>query len=107
MCDGEEPGFWYERTPRANKVHKCIACGVQVGKGERYQRVSGKWDGGVESFSRCLRCAYVAKRLAEITHESVDIYLDCGNDPLQAGKYPDLDTLAFWLPGDGETWATK
>lgn len=102
MCDldGDGPEFWVDQVRRANKVHKCQACGERIDRGHRYEVISAKWDGSVETFKRCLRCRAMARGLRDVLGESIDVLLDCGADPMEPGKYPQLDELAFWVPGE-------
>lgn len=59
MCscdDGEYPEFCDTTMPRARKEHVCDDCRRKVTVGERYMRVSGKWDGEVGVYVICRRC---------------------------------------------------
>jgi hypothetical protein len=53
--------FYNESTPRAAKPYLCCECRAAIGKGERYECVSGKWDGEVSTFRTCLSCAEIRK----------------------------------------------
>lgn len=57
-CDNG-PDFHSERVVRAAKVHHCCECGVEIAKGERYQVVSGAWDGEFSTFRTCLACVEI------------------------------------------------
>jgi hypothetical protein len=41
---------------RARKPQKCCECGERINPGDRYEIVSGKWDGEWASFKTCLPC---------------------------------------------------
>ncbi len=59
MCsceDGDPPEFFTEAKRRARKEHRCDECYRPIAVGDRYQRVSGKWDGTIESFAICIPC---------------------------------------------------
>lgn len=55
-CDYDPPQFYSVTKPKARKQHRCEECGVAILPGELYERVSGKWDGYVDTFSTCERC---------------------------------------------------
>lgn len=69
MCgcdDAEPPKFWCEHRPVARKEHRCDECRTRIiRRGERYMRVSGKWDGPPETWHFCQRC----EALREAWHE--------------------------------------
>lgn len=57
FCDYDRPAF-YEATERtARKRHRCCECGYDIQPGEKYEYVSGKWDGQLGSFHTCEACA--------------------------------------------------
>ena len=58
-CDvdtGSADDFWSETWPKARKPHPCSECDGGIARGERYQRVSGKWDGRMYSYATCALC---------------------------------------------------
>jgi len=55
-CDFEEPSVYNKTTPKARKVHRCSECGATIQKGERYENVSGVWDGYADTYKTCERC---------------------------------------------------
>lgn len=56
-CDpGETPAFYGKSTPKARASHKCTECGRLIAPGESYERVTGKWDGRLDTFKTCCRC---------------------------------------------------
>src|SRR5690349_116120 len=86
-----------ERTAR--KAHRCCECREIIEPGEKYQYVSGVWDGRGDSFKTCLRCALVrriASRHAEYHDEGpcfellaqwiLDEFSYVGNDTLDDCK---------------------
>lgn len=56
---GRAEDFYRVANPAARKPHKCLECGRQIGKGEVYQRVTGKWDGEISTFITCRQCAEI------------------------------------------------
>ena len=56
-CDFDNSADFLDVThPKARKPHRCYECRAPIAIGEVYERVSGKWEGGVESFTFCLTC---------------------------------------------------
>jgi hypothetical protein len=56
FCDFDPPSFYSRAIHKARKEHQCEECGGQIKSGERYEYVSGKWDGSVDQFRTCERC---------------------------------------------------
>ena len=52
----EAPQAFSETIRKARKSHKCCECFRQINIGEKYQYVSGIWDGDPDSFKTCLSC---------------------------------------------------
>lgn len=46
-------------TPIARKQHICVECGRTIQKGEKYEVVSGLWDGEFSTFKTCSDCLCV------------------------------------------------
>ncbi len=61
MCDCEAPSTYHEHERKARKVHKCYECGDAISAGDRYQYISGVWNGSGMSFKVCLQCSKVKK----------------------------------------------
>lgn len=55
-CDYDTPEFFNESRPLAAKAHRCDECGRVIKPGERYERVTGKWDGDVITNKTCVYC---------------------------------------------------
>ncbi len=67
MCfDGEHPSFFQTSTPLARKAHRCCECCEPIPQGAKYHRASGKWNGEVDSFATCLRCAQARDLVAAL-----------------------------------------
>jgi hypothetical protein len=56
FCDYDAPSFYNCSIRKARKPHKCEECSGVIVVGERYEYVSGKWDGWVNDFKTCERC---------------------------------------------------
>lgn len=56
FCDFDSPEFYDKYQPTARKRHKCCECGGDIMPGEKYEYVSGKWDGQFDTFKTCERC---------------------------------------------------
>lgn len=54
--DFEQPEFYCRSTVKARTPKKCCECGGEILPGEKYERVSAKWDGGVRRFCTCVDC---------------------------------------------------
>lgn len=59
--DADPPEFCHHEIRKARKQHKCYECRRKIEPGERYEHVSGKWDGGLASMSVCLDCVSIRK----------------------------------------------
>ena len=55
-CDFEEPDFYRREIRTARKRHLCEECGGQILPGEKYEYVSGCWEGYLSVFKTCERC---------------------------------------------------
>lgn len=56
-CYDDEPEFHRVSEKRARKAHKCCECAETIRPGEFYEHASGKWEGKIEAFHTCERCA--------------------------------------------------
>ena len=63
MC--ECPTFYNEDIVTARKRHRCCECGSTIAKGERYQSVSGMWEGEFSHIKTCLPCAETRDKATE------------------------------------------
>lgn len=52
----DQAEFFREHTPRARRQHKCYECGEPIPVGAQYVRISGKWDGRMDTIRQCLPC---------------------------------------------------
>ena len=55
-CDYVAPTFYNQSLRTAKKQHKCEECGGPILAGEKYEYVSGLWDGYFNVFKTCERC---------------------------------------------------
>lgn len=76
---GDYPEFYSSTEHRARKAHQCCECCRQIEPGERYLRVTGKWDGLLDSFPTCAHCQVLLAWLQA----------ECGN-VLHGGLYEDF-----------------
>lgn len=62
--DCESPDFWSESIRTARKEHKCVECRKIIPKGEKYNILTGKWDGEMSSYKMCLTCREIESKLS-------------------------------------------
>jgi hypothetical protein len=55
-CDYDPPEFYNVETRRARKQYCCVECNGPIVPNENYERVTGKWDGYISTFTTCERC---------------------------------------------------
>lgn len=67
MCDCEMPSCSTQSTPRARKAHTCCECRGGILPGERYQLITGVWEGSGSSYKTCLQCAALRSPLKKLT----------------------------------------
>jgi len=98
--DDYGPEFWAEKTRTARKGHKCCACGEKIRPKDKYNYMSGMWDGSFSTFKHCLRCYEVFTILMSESEngETVDLLLNCGET--YEGENSRMYELAFSVPGD-------
>jgi len=64
-CDDNSPEFYSVRTVTARKPHRCDECRkVAIAPGEKYEYVSGLWDGNFNYFKTCHACKDLATWVA-------------------------------------------
>ena len=58
MCceEGDLPVLSTLAWRKARKAHRCWECGEPIRPGERYQHVTGMWDGDWLRFKTCADC---------------------------------------------------
>lgn len=57
-CDFDDMAtFFREAYHTARKQHTCCECASPIDPGERYQYVSGLWDGRFSTYKTCMVCA--------------------------------------------------
>ena len=96
MCDsdGDPPSCSKITFRTARKHHECYACEGTIRPRDRYRHLSGVWGGYPQSFAHCLRCAAILAALPD----DAELNLDCGE--VWKDPPPEIEALAFWLPGD-------
>ncbi len=55
-CDYDSPEFYAAATRTARRAHQCEECRGSITLGDRYENVSGKWDGSFNTFKTCGHC---------------------------------------------------
>ena len=58
-CDWDNPEAYKVLYRKARKEHVCCECLRSIKKGERYQYISGVWEGGPASYKTCRQCAAI------------------------------------------------
>lgn len=53
------PAVSSEKIVTARKKHICGECGEPIAPGEKYERVSGLWDGHWSRYKTCLPCSRI------------------------------------------------
>ncbi len=48
--------FHRQETRTARKAHKCCSCGGTILPNKKYEHVTGKWDGRIDTFKTCSDC---------------------------------------------------
>jgi len=59
--DGDPPDFYDQSWRKARIIHTCCECGRDIRPGERYEYVSGKWDGDIDVYKTCEQCVAIAE----------------------------------------------
>lgn len=66
--DGPAPDFMTVRTVKARKPHKCCECGDIIMRGQSYEKITGLWDGEIETFKTCLPCSSIRRDYAPCSY---------------------------------------
>jgi len=53
---GDPADFYWDSKPVARREHVCSECRRVIQPGERYGRVTGKWDGEIQTYKTCFDC---------------------------------------------------
>jgi hypothetical protein len=63
-CYYDEPAEFYHTSHHtAANRYACCECGRTIAPGERYLKITGKWDGVISAYKRCSHCDAVAEAL--------------------------------------------
>lgn len=68
MCccyDAPQPDFHSARVVTARQRHRCCECLAFIQPGERYEYVSGLWEGELSTYKTCLACVELRTKLSE------------------------------------------
>jgi hypothetical protein len=52
----EGPSCYKQKIRKARKTHRCHECFKDILPGEKYENISGIWDGDPSSYKTCLDC---------------------------------------------------
>lgn len=78
--------FYNEKEVTARKEHKCSEQGCKrtnvIRKGDRYFRISGKFDGDVWDAKLCLRCKRLRNKMGKHPRFRKDFYDEDGGCPI-------------------------
>lgn len=112
--NAEGPDAYKESWRKANKEHKCCACGEAIRKGDRYHYVSGIWDGEPSWFKHCARCWLMYEAIVGNSDHGdegqVVLTLDCGmswEEVFDEPPPPKVAALAFLTPEEGQQLVTE
>jgi hypothetical protein len=65
LYGGEEgPSCSNTQTRKARKPHRCCECRETINAGDRYEYMSGVWDGRPHAFKTCLLCVEIRNHFA-------------------------------------------
>lgn len=62
--DGDGPSCFTQNTPKARKAHVCDECREPIPAGDRYEKVTGIWDGSPSTYKTCLPCVDVREHFS-------------------------------------------
>jgi hypothetical protein len=79
--DYDPPDVYWLKWVKARKEHACCECKRTIAPGERYEYVSGKWDGRMGAFHTCAECSDIATSLA------------CDGDRMHGGLWEAMDEV--------------
>lgn len=63
--DTDAPDAYAVKDRVARRAHHCCECGADIRPGDRYQYISGIWDGSPASFHTCLTCTRIRRDLCD------------------------------------------
>lgn len=93
MC--ECPTMYNDEIVTARKPHMCCECGGVIAKGEKYESVSGMWDGRFDRIKTCIPCMEIRKKATEGLQGADCCELPAFGELRQylADGFPDLNEL--------------
>jgi hypothetical protein len=108
--DGYSNDVETESYHKARKEHVCCACGETIRKGDRYRKTFVVFEGDVDTYKHCLRCATlmdaISKRIRDGERnyeEAVAWELDCGHtwqENFDEEPPEEIARLAFLTPDE-------
>lgn len=63
--DGDAPKVFNASDVTARKDHQCFECQSVIPRGATYERVTGLWEAGWETYRFCLACAEISREFSE------------------------------------------
>lgn len=61
--DSYSCSFIHTENPVARKEHRCCECGDIIRKGDKYEKVTGKWEGDFIQYKTCMICVEIRDKL--------------------------------------------
>ena len=62
--DDESPSCCKQTVRRARKEHQCTECYEAITRGQKYEHVSGIWDGSPSTYKTCMSCVEIRDHFA-------------------------------------------
>lgn len=88
------PSFVKERYPIARVEHQCCECDRIMEIGERYEVISGVWDGSFSRFKTCLNCVSVREEFFCDWYTHGEIWEALGEHIRSVGGHVDGDCIS-------------
>jgi hypothetical protein len=91
--DYDPPEFYRAVIRTARHAHRCCECGEEIAPGRKYECVTGKWDGRLDSFKTCARCVNVRTdffKCGFLHGGLVESFFDCYDFDYREGIPPDF-----------------
>jgi hypothetical protein len=63
--DGDAPKVFNSGIVTARKAHHCFECKAAIPPGGEYERVTGLWEGGWETYRFCLACSEISREFSD------------------------------------------
>lgn len=63
--DGDPAKVFNAAEVTARKEHRCFECELAIAIGAKYERVTGLWEDGWQTYRFCLACSEIAREFSE------------------------------------------